>query len=207
MALIDGPLDPRILLAQVDDVELIDPRRHEQERPLNDLFGARIILDQFHHLIAEDDLAGSRRDVLADHELIVIGLTDPERALAPLQILEQVLQSVDEVLAAGLDRRADNLGVGHREIRRRHGADELAGVEVDLFLGLRVDIIDLVDALLHPARGQQVRLLDIVENVVLFPGLVLEPLVVAPRLDDRFGLLPHHPAGGVLPQRHVVLPK
>ena len=34
MALIDRPLDEAVLLAQVQDVELVDPGRHDQQRPL-----------------------------------------------------------------------------------------------------------------------------------------------------------------------------
>ncbi len=207
MALVDGPLDPGVLGAQVDDVELVDPRRDEQQRTLDHRLGGRRVLDQLEHLVAEDHLAGRGGDVLADDELVVVGLGDAERALAALHVLQHVLQAVDQILAARFDGGANHFRIGQREIGRRQGADELAGVEIGLFPGLLVDARDLVDALLHPTRGEQIRLLDVVEDVVLFPGGILEAPVFLGRFNERLCFLTHHAAGRVLPQRHVVLPQ
>src|SRR5271165_2623504 len=63
------------------------------------------------------------------------------------------------------------------------------------------------DHVLHVARRQQVGLLDEVEHLVLAPGVILEAPVGGGRVDHRLGLDAHHPPGGVLPQRHVVLPE
>ena len=102
------------------------------------------------------------------------------------------LQAVDQVLAAAVDRGAQHFGVGQHEIRRRHRVDELARIEIDLARGLVVEPVDLLDRRLHPARGQQIALLDEVEDRVVAPRLVAEAAVAGRGLDHRLGLAAEH---------------
>ena len=132
VALAHRPADEGVLRAQIEDVKLVDPRRDDQQRPPLHRLGRRRVLDQLHQIVLVDDLARRGGDVLAELERRHVGHLDRQAALAALQIVEQVLQSVDQVLAAAFDRRAQHLGVGQHEIRRRHRVDELARVEIDL---------------------------------------------------------------------------
>ena len=120
-------------------------------------------------------MPGRDRDVLADDEGFEVGHLHLQLAVAALEVVEQVFEALDQVLAAAFDRRAQHLGVGQHEVRRRHRVDELPRVEVDLLLRLRVDVVDVGDGALHPLRGEQVGLLDEVEERVLLPGRVFFP--------------------------------
>ena len=91
MSAIDGPLDEGVLLAQIEDIELVDPGRDDQERPLEDLLRGGRILDELDQLVLKDHLAGREGDVDADFEGLVVGHLDVEPALTPVQVVEQVL--------------------------------------------------------------------------------------------------------------------
>jgi hypothetical protein len=207
VALLGRPLDERVLGLEVQNVELVDPRRHDQQRHLVDLLGRRRVLDQLHDLILVDDLAWGRGDVHADLEGVHVGLADGELALAALEVGQQVLEAFQQVLALGLDGGLDDLGICQREVRRRNGIDELARVEVHLLRGLVVDTLDLLDRALQPAGGQQVGLLQVVEDDLVLPGGVVEALVAAGRLGDGLRRLAHHALGRGLPELHVLLPQ
>lgn len=57
------------------------------------------------------------------------------------------------------------------------GVDVLPGEEVDLLLGLIGQALDTRHLLVHPAGRDEVALLDVVEQEVLVPVLVLEAAV------------------------------
>ena len=91
VALLDRPADERVPRPQIEDIELVDPGRDDQQRPpLHGLGGWRI-LQQLDQIILVDDLAGGRGDILADLECRHVGHRDREPALAALEIVEQVL--------------------------------------------------------------------------------------------------------------------
>ena len=205
--LFHGPFDEAVLRPQIEDVILVDPGRDDQKRSGVDLLRRRRVLDQLHQVVLVDHRARRGGDVLADREGLGVGHLDRQLALAALQILQQVVQALHQVLAAGLDGGAQHLRIGHDEVGRRHRVDELAGIEIHLLGGLVVQPVDLAHRRLHPARRQQVGLLDVVEQGVLVPGGVGEAAVAALWADDRLGLLAHHPLGGALPQGHIVLPQ
>ena len=127
MALRHRPADEAVPRPQVEDVELVDPRRHDQQRPLQHLLGRRRVLDQLHQVVLVDHLAGRDADVLADLEGVGVGHLDAQLALAALQVAQQVVEALQQVLAAGLGGLAQHLGVGQQEVatgssRRRTGA-------------------------------------------------------------------------------------
>ncbi len=207
MALAGRPAHEAVLGAQVEDVELVDPGRDDQQRPPQHRLGGRRVLDQMHQGVLVHHLAGRQGDVLADAERFGVGHLDAQVAAAALEIGEQVVQALDQVLAAGLGSLAQHLGIGQQEVARAHRVDELAGIEIDFLRGRRLQPVHMRHHVLHEAGGQQVGLLDEVEDVVRLPGFVLEAAVLRVGLDDRRGFHAHHPARGVLPQRHVVLPE
>jgi hypothetical protein len=195
---------------QVEDVELVDPGRDDQQRALGDGRRRRLVLQQLDEIVLVDDLARRHRDVLADLERLVVGHLDREPALAALDVVEEVLQSFDEILALGLEGGAHDLGIGQREVRGRHRVDELLRVKLDLVLGLFVEAVGGIGRVLDVARGEQIALLDEVEGRVLRPLAVLEAPVRRRGLDHGpGGALVEAPeaAHRVAPELHVVLPE
>ncbi len=164
-------------------------------------------MDELQQVVLKDDLAGRHRDVLADAEGVHVGHLDRESSLAALEIVEQVLQTLDEVLAAAIERRLQDLGVGHQEVRGRHRIDELAGVEIDLARGLVVEPLDILHRRLHPARRQQIALLDEVEERIVVPRRIAEAAIALRRLDDRLGLAAEKALRRPLPEGQIVVPQ
>ena len=115
------------LRPQVEDVELVDPGRHDQERPRRTSSVVGVYWMSCIMLVLEDHLAGRGGDVLAEPEGVHVGHRDREAALAALEVLQQVGEPLEQVLAAGLDGRLQHLRIGRRRSstarsRRRTGA-------------------------------------------------------------------------------------
>ncbi len=111
VALRDGVADQRVLGLQVEDVELVDARRHEQDRPLVHLRRQRLVLDQLEQLVLEDHRALGRRDVAADLERALVGLRQvaalgvvPELVSARAAMLSPLV-SIALLCASGLSAR------------------------------------------------------------------------------------------------------
>ena len=63
-----------------------------------------LVLDQLDHLVLENDLARRRRNIFAEPERIHIRHGNAEAALSALQVVKQIRQAAEQVLAAGLNR-------------------------------------------------------------------------------------------------------
>ena len=123
---------------------------------LRDLLGRGLVLDELHEVVLEHDLARRGRDVDAELESLGVGHRDLELAVAALDVVEQVVEAFDQVLAAGGDGLAEHLGIGQREVRRRQRVDVLAREKIDLLLRVLVEALDAGDRVVQPARGDQV---------------------------------------------------
>ena len=122
---------------------------------------------------------------------------------------EQVLQPGEQVLALHLDRRADDFRIGRGERARRQHAGELPGVELGRLAGDSLAAPAQVADQVHPLVGQQIGLLDVVENVVVLPAAGLGASTTRCFAAGGAGrrAAPEHPAGSVLPEREIVLPQ
>jgi hypothetical protein len=69
-----------------------------------------------------------------------------------------------------------------------------------------VQAVEFAHHLLHGVGGEQIALLDEVEDLVLFPCLSLEAPIAGRRLDHDGRLSAQHAAGGGFPQRHEAVP-
>ena len=87
--LIDAPFDEGLFRRQIEHVELVDPGRHDQQRPLEHRRGRRRVLDELHQLVLENHLAGRRRQIAPDLEHRGIRLADAQIAAAGLDVLGQ----------------------------------------------------------------------------------------------------------------------
>ena len=98
MALFAGEAHERVLGLQVEDVELVDARRHDQQRARRDLLGQRRVLDQLEQLVLEHHRALRQRHVAADLESGLVGDRD---AAAP-RVFEQVGEAGLHALALAI---------------------------------------------------------------------------------------------------------
>ena len=204
VALVDQPLDHRLLGIEVEDVVLVDPGRDDHQRLGQDLLGRGGVLDQLEQVVLPDHRAGGDRDVAAHLERVHVGLANQQLALAALEVGQHHLQPADEVVALLVDRGLQDLRVQREEVGGVHRLDELAGVERRLLALLRIHLADGPDGVLDPPRGEQVGLLHIVEERVLGPFLVGEALVGLGH-EGRAELL--HRLLGADPFQHRLLPE
>jgi len=206
-ALRNRPSDERLLLRQVEDVELVDPRRKDQQRALVNGLGGRGVLQKFEELVAVNDLPGCECEVAPDFERGEVCLTDRQLSLAALQILKNIRQAAHEIFAVLGQGRAQYFGVGQQEIGRRDRVGKLLGIKIEFRARLLVEAVDVGDRALQPARCQQIALLDEVEDFVLFPVGVAEALVARCGLDHGLDLFAQDAARGLMPQRGIVAPQ
>ena len=204
VALLDRPPDERVLLAQIENVVLVDPGRNDEQRLPEDGLGRRDVLDELQQVVLEHDLAGRGGDVVADPERLLVAHLDAQLPVALVEVLEQVLQALHQVGAARLHRLAEHLRVGDREVRRRQRVDVLPGEEVDLLLRLVGQTLDARHDVVDVARRDQVALLHVVEDEVRLPVLVLEAVVALSGRCDRLGRLAEELQPRRLPQAEVV---
>ena len=202
-ALRDRPADEALLGVQVENVELVDPRRHDQQRAPIDLLGRRGILQQFDQVVAEHDLAGRGGHVHAEHELLVVGLADLQIAAARLDVLGEHLHAAREVFRLRRPGRAQEFGIGQQEVRRRHRARYLAQIERRLVMRHLVEL-RAVDHVVRPVVGDQIGLAQEIEERVVAPVGRGESLVA--RIGRNIGLLrlAGETAEGVRPQAEQV---
>src|SRR5438552_19102195 len=102
--LFNTPADERILWLEIEDVEFVDPRRNDQQRRFAYVLCHRRVLDKLDHLVLENNLARRRRNIFAEPERIHIRHGNVEATFSALQIVKQIRQAAEQILAAGLDR-------------------------------------------------------------------------------------------------------
>ena len=166
-ALIDAPFDEGFFRRQIEHVKLVDPRRHDQQRALEHRFGRRRVLDELHQLVLEDHLAGRDREIASDLEHRGVGLADFQVAAAGFDILGEHVHAADQIVGVRGKGFAQQFRIGQDEIRRRQRIGDLPHVELGLLLGVRIEIGGVGDQFVGPARGEQIGLLEEVEELVL----------------------------------------
>ena len=187
------PANERLLGIEVEDVEFVDPRRHDQQRAFEDFGRGRLVLDQLHQHVAEDHLAGRRGEVDAELERARVGLANAQIAVAGLDVFGQHFQAPHEVLAAFGKRRAQQLRIGGQEVRGRERRGDLAQIELRLVALMRIEFVGAPDQIVGPARRQHIGLLDEIEVRIVPPRGVGEALVGGVRRGDRRRLLALQP--------------
>ncbi len=176
-ALIDAPFDEGFFRLEVEDVELVDPWRHDQKRRAQHVLRRRRVLDQLHQLVLEDHLARRRRHVDADLEIGRIGLADAQRAASGLDIFRQHFHAANEIVAVRRQRLAQHFRIGQHEVGWRERVGDLLDVELGLLAGMRIEAFGVADQFVRPLRGQQIELQHEIEELVRFPLGVGKSLV------------------------------
>ncbi len=199
-ALIDRPFDEGFFRREVENVELVDPRRHDQQGSLVDLCGRGRILDQLDEVVLKHDLARGHGQVPADLEGRKIRLADAQQILRLLEVLNELGHAAHQILGIGGERSAHHLGIGQCEVRRRQRRQHLVQVEQRLLARLLIDTLGVAGEVLGPARGDEISLLPEIEVLTVRPIGVLEAVVAGLRLDHRLDVLAEKPAEGAAPQ-------
>src|SRR5215469_3516736 len=207
MALIHSPPDERRLRPQVEYIELVDPGRHDNERPPFNLNGRGSVLDQLHKLILEDDLPRCGGYVLTEPKSLQIGHSDRKSSATAFEVIQQICQASEKILAAGFDRGLQYLRVGRKKIGRSHGIYELSCIEVHLVCRFRIETIDAINRRQNCLGGKQVALLDIVEKKVFGPSRVLKAPIGRGRAVMRFVADTSQPFCYTLHQFHMLPPQ
>ena len=156
MALLHGIAHKGVLGPQVQDIELVDARRHHDEGPRAHLRRDRAVLDQLHQVVLVNHVARRQGEAGADLEGRFVALPDA----SPVRIRDQVRDPPGDALAPGLERLLQRRGVGGREIRRAHGIAPLLHRKPQPVLGPGLQIRAL-GKIGEKARSQQVGLLQI----------------------------------------------
>ncbi len=103
-----------VLGLQVQDVELVDVRRHDDQRPFVHGGGRGRVLDELEQLVFEHHVAGGRGHVAADLELGLVGLCDA----ALLHVAQQIGQPFVKRAARAFDDGLLGIGIKRQEIGR-----------------------------------------------------------------------------------------
>ena len=165
------------------------------------LLGRRRVLDELDQIVLVDDLARRGGDVLADLEGLHVGHADRE-----LPLPRSRSSAGSSGPSPGSRRRSRASRAAPRDwsarsstapSRRRTGAYRSRPSCAVLSSSPSTSFT----VVLQPARGQQVGLLDEVEDDLVLPRRVLEALVARGGLDHRLDRLAQHPPRGRLPQR------
>jgi hypothetical protein len=128
--------DQRILRLQIEDVELVDARRHDQQRPLAHARRARLVLDQLDQVVLEHDRSFSVREIPADHETRFVGLRD----LAAFQIAQQIADALTQAFTSTLEQRLLRFRIQCEEVARRGRCSPLLNREADALAHLRFGV-------------------------------------------------------------------
>ena len=134
-----------------------------------------------------------------------IGLADPQRAVAGLDVLRQHLHAANQIVAVGRQRLAQHFRIGEDEIRRRQRVGDLLDVELGLLAGVRIEAVGVAHQILRPLRGEQIELHHEIEELVRFPLRILEALVARRGLDRRRRLFAGQAAHRRAPQIEIGL--
>ncbi len=184
--------DQALFGAQVEDIELVDPRRHDDDRHGVHRFGGRRVVDQLDQAVAEYHLARRRRQILADDKGVGFDHLD----VPGLDVAQEILETAGEALAAGRHEALHGHRIEPEVIGRRHHVEPLAQPEggaptllVRLTRRLEVHV-------LQPVGEGQVPLLDDVPGRGIGPYRIGKADVIRIGFDHIGGRhaerAPHH---------------
>ncbi len=139
--------------SHVEDVVLVDPGRHDEQRHAADLLGRGRILDELEQLVAEHDLAWRGGEVASELEGLATRGADPEPAVTALDVREQLLEAAQQAFPAGLDRPPQHHRVRLGEVRRRDRMEIEAQVEIELASRAAVELVQPIVERPHAAHG------------------------------------------------------
>src|ERR1700686_2899063 len=119
--MLDEEADETVLGLQVENVELVDPWRNEQQRYRVGLRGERRVLDQLDEAVSVDDLPLRDGEILSWRESFGVGHSHPSLA----QIGNQITQAVSHAASPRLQRLSKSRRVRRQKQGRARRIDQL----------------------------------------------------------------------------------
>ena len=167
------------------------------------MLGRRLILDQLYQIVLEDHLAGGKREVAPDLEFGRIRLADFEMPMPGLDVLGEHVHAAHQIVGIRSERLAKQFRIGEHEIRRRDRVADLLDVEGGLRPRVVVDALGVFDQPLAPLRGEQIGLLEEIEELVLRPFRIGKALVLEVGRGRRRGGFARHALDRAGPQIEI----
>src|SRR5262245_2336243 len=106
---LQGELNNALFGRKIEDIELVDLRRRDQERPFMNLMSKGLILDELHDRAAIDDRTQRRRQISTHAEFPRIDLG--RQAAVMDKVGDKILDAVHEALSAGIDELFQRRGI------------------------------------------------------------------------------------------------
>ena len=155
---------------KIGRVELVDLRRHDEQRPPLHEISLWRVLDELEHLAAVHDGAGRGGEVPAHLELALVHLARHAEIVG--EIVDEILQPVEQALAARFGDALQGARIPEQGIGRRERLGEQLQYEARAFAVFRGGLGAVEHAVEHVAPGDE---------------SLHEPLVVAALLPDDMG--------------------
>jgi hypothetical protein len=136
LALGEQVLDEASPRGEVEDVELVDRRRDDEQRDLADLRAARLVVDELEDLVAQDHRAGSDRQVLADRERRRVDAGGQARR--GREVADELARPARQSGASVVDEVLEHRRVRPREVGGRQRVEDVGCGEAGSALGAPV---------------------------------------------------------------------
>ena len=158
----------------VQDVELVDHRRHHQQRHRPHLLGLWCVLDEFEHLVAVDDRSRRDSEILSDRECV--GLHHRRNPRRHSHIAQEASHPSNDVQTTGVDDRLPAQRADQRVVARckpfhddvEHESDSFRVAPIEFRVG---------EQAVHDLGGGQVRLHRTLHQRIGLPCRIAESLV------------------------------
>jgi hypothetical protein len=188
LALVEQVLDEAAPGGEIEDVELVDRRWHDEQRDLAHARATRLVVDELEDIGAEDHCSGADREVLANRERR--GVDARGKARRAGEVAKQLTHPTGQTCAAVIDDVLEHGGVGPREVRRRERVEDVGRGEPGLALGPPVGV-GVGDQPVDRDAGGEIRLQQPPQQPVGLPCLVGEASVALARA--QLGAPARHP--------------
>ena len=129
--LLHSVADERVVRLQIKDVELVDARRHQQKGPFVHLGGEGLVFEQLEQLVLIHHRTLGGGHVAAHLEQALVR----HRHMALANVVQQVLHTLGNALALGLDSLFLRFGVEGQKVARGHGGHPLLHAKADAGAG------------------------------------------------------------------------
>ena len=166
-ALLHGVFGEAAARRKVGGVELVDLRRHDDQRPPVHALGLRRVLDELERFAAVHHRARRDGEVPADLEFALVHLARHAEIVG--EIVDEILQAVEQALAAGFGDALQGARIAEQRIGRRKSFGEQLQHEARAFAILGGGVGAIEHAIQHVAPRDEA---------------LHEPLVVAALLPD-----------------------
>ncbi|SAL07903.1 hypothetical protein AWB81_08397 [Caballeronia arationis] len=137
-------LDDALVRSQIEDVELVDLRRHDQLRASVDVRGRWRVLNEFEDLVTKHDCTGRSAEIPADVERRLVDLGG--HALVVQRIGQHVPQARSETRSARIHELPERRGIARQRVGRRECVGQERHHELRAFLARVIECRALDEA-------------------------------------------------------------